>query len=98
MIVTIILMENSSVDNNVFISTLSSNCPRPQAVYGAGPLPAPHWNPWEGLPPSEPPEWDSDCKCFLGVSPEERKPLHWPGGREGLIPLCLLHCEYGHLT
>lgn len=42
MIVTIILMENSSVDNNVFISTLSSNCPRPQAVYGAGPLPAPH--------------------------------------------------------
>lgn len=65
-----------------------------QTVYGAGPLPAPHWDPWERLPPSEPPKWDSDCKCFLEVFQGGQKTLHWPRGRKGLIPLCLLHCEY----
>ena len=72
--------------------------PQPQAIHGAGPLPAPYWDPWEGLPPSEPPEWDGDRQRLPGVRQREQEPLHWRGGREGLIPLCLLHCEYDSLT
>lgn len=65
-----------------------------QAIYGAGPLPTPHCDPWESLPPSEPLERDSNSKCFLGDFRGKQEPLRWLGDREGLIPLCLLHCEY----